>query len=57
MAEANQDGLQPGQQVDFETLQRIERSRKPEHQSEAARNLQTKPEVRRGRPAKTTNAD
>ena len=57
MTEANQDGLIPGQPVDFETLQRIERSRKPEQQAEAAKNLQIKPEVRRGRPAKTTNAD
>lgn len=57
MTDLNEDGLQPGQHVDFDTLQRIERSRKPEQQAEAARNLQTKPEVRRGRPAKTTNAD
>ena len=57
MAEVNEDGLTPGQLVDFATLQRIERSRKPEQQAEAAKNLQIKPEVRRGRPAKTTNAD
>ena len=52
MAEVNEDGLTPGQPVDFATLQRIERSRKPEQQAEAAKNLQIKPEVRRGRPAK-----
>jgi len=57
MTEVNEDGLIPGQPVDFETLQRIERSRKPEQQAEAAKNLQIKPEVRRGRPAKATNAD
>ena len=57
MAEVNEDGLTPGQPVDFETLQRIERSRKPEQQAEAAKNLQIKPEVRRGRPAKAANAD
>ena len=57
MAEVNEDGLIPGQPVDFATLQRIERSRKPEQQAEAAKNLQIKPEVRRGRPAKATNAD
>ena len=57
MAEVNEDGLIPGQPVDFETLQRIERSRKPEQQAEAAKNLQIKPEVRRGRPAKAANAD
>lgn len=57
MTDLNQDGLIPGQPVDFETLQRIERSRKPEQQAEAAKNLQIKPEVRRGRPAKATNAD
>lgn len=57
MAEVNEDGLTPGQLVDFATLQRIERSRKPEQQAEAAKNLQIKPEVRRGRPAKATNAD
>ena len=52
MTDLNEDGLQPGQQVDFDTLQRIERSRKPEQQSEAARNLQEK-QPRRGRPAKS----
>ena len=57
MSEPNEDGLTPGQPVDFATLQRIERSRKPEQQAEAAKNLQIKPEVRRGRPAKATNAD
>ena len=57
MAEVNEDGLTPGQPVDFATLQRIERSRKPEQQAEAAKNLQIKPEVRRGRPAKATSAD
>lgn len=50
MADLNQDGLIPGQPVDFETMMRIERSRKPEEQAEAAKNLQEpKPEVRRGR--------
>ena len=53
MSDTNQDGLIPGQLVDFETLMKIERSRKPEEQAEAAKNLQEpKPEVRRGRPAK-----
>lgn len=55
--ENNQDGLTPGQQVDFATLQRIERSRQPEKQDEQARNIDTKPEVRRGRPAKAASAD
>lgn len=55
--EKNQDGLTPGQQVDFATLQRIERSRQPEAQAEQSRNLETKPEARRGRPAKATAAD
>ena len=55
--EKNQDGLTPGQQVDFATLQRIERSRQPEQQAEQSRSLDTKPEVRRGRPAKATAAD
>jgi len=57
MTELNKDGLVPGQEVDFSTLQRIERSRAPAEQAEAAKNLQIKPEVRRGRPAKATNAD
>ena len=57
MSELNEDGLIPGQPVDFATLQRIERSRKPESQAEQARNLDTKPEVRRGRPAKAAAAD
>lgn len=57
MSELNQDGLTPGQPVDFETIQRIERSRTPEQQAEQAKNLQVKPEVRRGRPAKNTAAD
>lgn len=53
MPELNEDGLIPGQPVDFETLMKIERSRKPEDQAEAAKNLQeVKPEVRRGRPRK-----
>lgn len=33
------------------------RSRQPEQQAEQSRNLDTKPEVRRGRPAKATAAD
>lgn len=59
MTELNKDGLIPGQPVDFATLQRIERSRKPEDQAEAAKNLdQPKQEgKRRGRPAKATDAD
>ena len=57
MSELNEDGLTPGQPVDFETIQRIERSRKPEQQAEQSRSLDTKPEVRRGRPAKATAAD
>ena len=55
--EKNQDGLTPGQQVDFATLQRIERSRKTDAQAEQARNLDTKHEARRGRPAKAAAAD
>lgn len=57
MSELNEDGLHPGQEVDFETIQRVERARKPEQQAEQAQNLQAKPEVRRGRPAKNTDAD
>ena len=57
MSELNEDGLTPGQPVDFETIQRIERSRRPDAQAEQARNLDTKPEVRRGRPAKAATAD
>lgn len=57
MTDKNADGLIPGQPVDFETLQRIERSKPPIEQAEQAKNLQAKPEVRRGRPAKATNAD
>ena len=53
MTDKNADGLIPGQPVDFETLQRIERSRKPDDLAERAK----EPEVRRGRPAKATNAD
>lgn len=52
MPELNEDGLIPGQPVDFETLMKIERSRKPEEQAEAAKNLQEVKPVRRGRPAK-----
>lgn len=52
MAEFNEDGLEIGVSVDFATLNRIERSRKPVEQAEQAKNLQQKPEVRRGRPAK-----
>jgi len=53
MSDLNQDGLVPGQPVDFQTLMRIERSRKPEDQAQQALNLQPpKPEVRRGRPPK-----
>lgn len=41
MADLNQDGLIPGQPVDFETLQRVERSRaiavKPDEIKEPAR--------------------
>ena len=48
----NEDGLEIGQPVDFATLQRIERTRAPAEQAEAAKNMQAKPEVRRGRPAK-----
>lgn len=51
MTDLNNDGLVPGQEVDFATIQRIERARKPEEQAEQARNLQAKPEVRRGRPS------
>ena len=50
MSELNEDGLKPGQEVDFQTIQRIERARKPEDQAVQAQNLQAKPEVRRGRP-------
>lgn len=58
MAEFNEDGLELGVSVDFDTLNRVERSRKPAEQSEQAKNLQQqKPEVRRGRPAKAAAAD
>jgi hypothetical protein len=57
MAEVNEDGLTPGQPVDFATIQRIERTRAPSEQAEAAKNLQVKPEVRRGRPAKVREDD
>ena len=58
MTELNKDGLIPGQEVDFATLQRIERSRSPQQQAEIGKNLQQpKPEVRRGRPAKAAKED
>lgn len=57
MSDLNEDGLIPGQEVDFSTIQRIERARKPEEHAAQAQNLQPKPEVRRGRPAKASNAD
>ena len=46
--ELNADGLTPGQPVDFATLKRIEGARKKDPQKPT----ETKPEVRRGRPAK-----
>jgi len=57
MTDLNKDGLIPGQEVDFATLQRIQNSRTPENQAEQPKNLQSKPEVIRGRTAKATNAD
>lgn len=52
MSELNKDGLIPGQQVDFQTMQRINRER-AQRQAE-----QPKSEApRRGRPAKNTDAD
>jgi hypothetical protein len=50
MSELNEDGLIPGQPVDFETLVRIENKRKnaPAPQPEVAR---------RGRPAKAADAN
>jgi hypothetical protein len=50
MSDLNEDGLIPGQPVDFATIQRVERAKSPEKQAEQAQNLQAKPEVRRGRP-------
>ena len=50
MSDLNEDGLVPGEPVDFATIQRIERAKSPEQQAEQAQNLQAKPEVRRGRP-------
>lgn len=53
MAEFNEDGLELGVSVDFATLNRIERSRKPFEQAEQAKNLQQqKPEPRRAKQAK-----
>lgn len=52
MTELNKDGLIPGQPVDFATLKRIESSR-VQQKAEP----ETKPEVRRGRPAKDRDAD
>ena len=47
MTETNKDGLEPGQQVDFATLMRIERSRKNRVEEEA------RPEPKKpGRPRK-----
>lgn len=59
MSELNQDGLVPGQDVDFATLMRIERTRTAEQQAEQARNLQqpVKQEIRRGRPPKAADAN
>ena len=37
----NEDGLVPGAQVDFATIQKIERSKSPEEQAKLAKNLQT----------------
>jgi len=57
MTELNKDGLIPGQEVDFATLQRIQSSRTPELQAEQSKNLQTKPvaTVARERKAKALN--
>ena len=53
MTELNKDGLIPGQEVDFATVQRIERARQPQSKPEQ----EIKPEVRRGRPAKDRDVD
>jgi hypothetical protein len=52
MPELNQDGLDPGQPVDFETLVRVEHERK---QAKKQDNEQEKP--KRGRPEKATTAN
>jgi hypothetical protein len=57
MSDLNEDGLVPGEPVDFATIQRIERAKSPEQQAEQAKNLQAKTEVRRGRPPKAADAD
>lgn len=50
----NDDGLIPGQQVDFETMMRIQRERA----LKAKQPKTEEPEVkRRGRPRKNTDAD
>lgn len=52
MSETNKDGLIPGQQVDFETMQRVNRERTQRLAEQA------QPEApKRGRPAKPTEAD
>jgi hypothetical protein len=48
MSDKNEDGLIPGQEVDFATVQRINSERT---QRQAAPE-EVKPEVKRGRPAK-----
>lgn len=58
MTELNADGLMPGQEVDFETLQRIERARPQRQKVEQASEEQGQQEatpVRRGRPPKVAN--
>jgi hypothetical protein len=57
MSDLNEDGLVPGEPVDFATIQRIERAKSPAQQAEQAKNLQAKTEVRRGRPPKAADAD
>ena len=46
MTELNKDGLIPGQEVDFATVQRIERARQPQ-----AKPVEPPAPAKRGRPA------
>lgn len=45
--ELNEDGLVPGQSVDFETIMRL--SRKPKKEAKDERSEESKPAAKRGR--------
>lgn len=57
MSELNKDGLIPGQQVDFETLQRVNRQRKEVKQDaeQSADKEQTSAKPKRARASKNAN--